>query len=196
LPKRWRGMTGLNMSSRSPNPSRSMILPSSRSRPAIRKLSASSAPLTPWSILQTIPYPLRRPRIGAPKETNRPLISGPISPGSPASTSRKCLGYKPQRSISSSLRWASIGIHGRQTNILPPGWDAVLIIRSVAAKYSPRAVDGSKIAPVAPCAWPPKVSARAPALLGRFIAACAANSDRPKPRPPQPIHSPKLSIIC
>jgi len=38
--------------------------------------------------------------------------------------------------------------------------------RSVAAKYSPRAVDGSKIAPVAPCAWPPKVSARAPAIWG------------------------------
>ena len=46
-----------NMSSRSPNPSRSMTLPSSKSRPAIRKSSASSAPLIPWSILTTHPLP-------------------------------------------------------------------------------------------------------------------------------------------
>jgi len=83
----------------------------------------------------------------------------------------------------------------RQTNILPPGWDSVLIIRSVAAKYSPRAVDGSKIAPVAPCAWPPK-SPHEPQLSWGVHRRMRSNLDRPKPRQPQPINSPNyLSYV-
>src|SRR6266699_2546184 len=100
------------------------------------------------------------------------------------------------RSISSSQRSASIGIHGPQTSILPPGWASVPIIRSVAATCSPRAVGGSKTGLVAPCAWPRKVSARAPAIVGRFFAACAAHWGQRKPPRPRPINWRKLSTLC
>jgi hypothetical protein len=44
-------------------------------------------------------------------------------------------------------------------------------------------------------AGPRAPQACAAARLGRFIAACAAPADRPKPRPPPPIHSPTCFIL-
>ena len=95
IAKALEGIIGLNMSSRSPNPSRSMILPSSKLRPAIRKSNASSAPLRPWLILMPTPYPHRRPPIDNRKDTSPRLISVLICTGSPAWISPKCLASKP-----------------------------------------------------------------------------------------------------
>ena len=80
--------------------------------------------------------------------------------------------------------------------MLPPGWASVPRITSVSAQCAPRAVGGSPIAPVVPGAWPPTVSARAPALSGPCLAACVAHWDRRKRRRPRPIHWPKCSPLC
>jgi len=189
-------MTDPHMAARLHHLSRCMTVRTSPSRPVIRTSRASSVPLLPWSIPTNTPSPPQRPPIGNPNAMHPPLLCVPISTGFLAWTSRKCLGYKPQPSISSAQRWASIGIHGRLTRIVPPGEDSGPITRCVAVQSCLQAVGGSNIGPVAPCAWPPTVSARAPALWGHFFVACAAHWGRPQRRRPQPLHSPQCSLTC
>src|SRR6266700_2260184 len=129
-PKRSRGMTGLHIFARVPHRWRSLTFPSSTSPTAIRQSSASSARVRPASILPPSP--------------------GPISLGSPVSTSPTCRGDKPRRSMSAAPRWASIGLHGRPRNIVPRGEAAAPTTRSAAATGAPRVGDGSPSAPVAP----------------------------------------------
>ncbi len=195
-PKRSRGMTGLHIFARVPHRWRSLTFPSSTSPTAIRQSSASSARVRPASILPPSPGPHRRPRLGTRHGTHQPLTSGPISLGSPASTSRTCRGDKPRRSMAAAPRWASRGLHVLPRNIVPRGEAAVPTIRSAAATCSPRAGDGSTSARVAPGAGRRRVSVPAPALSGPLVAACGVNSGRRQPRQPRPTHWPPCSPAC
>jgi hypothetical protein len=90
----------------SPPPLHFRMLPSSKSRSAIRQWSTCSTPWMRWSILRTPPslHPPRR--IGHRKAMNLPLLCAPIWPASLASTSPKCLGYRLPPSPSCSQKGA------------------------------------------------------------------------------------------
>jgi hypothetical protein len=187
-PKHGRAMTAPTRAAHAPHPLHSLPCPSSPWRPAIRPWRVPSAPAMPGALLTRHLSPHRRPPLGNPSVTSRPLLAVPRSPGSLASPSRQGRGATPPRSPSSASRWASRGLHGRRTSRVPPGEAAVPRTRCGAAQSSLPAGGGSTSGPGALCAWLPKVSARVPALSERLSAACAAHWGQRQRRRPRPTH--------